>query len=84
MFIRTVKCCRHIITESSIGETEEGIVVKNVKIVSSGLIGHIPSCVACDLIEYRKGIAHTTICLLSDDLQCLLLYMNIFLLSYIG
>ena len=67
-----------------VGEAEVIVIIQDVETIDNSLIGHVTLRVAHHLVEERERIAHTTIGLLSYDVQSRLLGCDTLLRGHLG
>ena len=60
----------HIAGKECIDKTEIILIVQHVEIGNSRLVGDVVARRCCHLVEYRQGIAHRAVGLLSDNVEC--------------
>ena len=66
-FVQRQHALRNLFFEEIVRQSEIVVVVEHVQVLDSLLIGDIAAAERCHLVEDAQCIAHTTICLLGND-----------------
>ena len=72
----------HLVLNSQVDDFKVVLCVQHVQVFNDLLIGDIPLTERYRLVEDTQRIAHTAICLLSNDSQCLFLILHALFLCH--
>ena len=72
----------YLVLYGEVYQLEVVVAVEHVQVFYYLLVGDVALAEACRLVEDGEGIAHTAVCFLGDDSECLILVFHAFLLSY--
>ena len=72
----------HLVLQRQVDDVEVVLRIEHIQVVYHLLVGDVPLTEGRHLVEYRQSVAHTTVSLLGNDVQCLLLVGDAFFLGH--
>ena len=82
-FVEKQHALLYLIFQEKICQLKIVFVVEDIQVFDNTFISDVSICKAYNLVENRKGITHTSICLLSDDVESFRFSFYMFFFGYI-